>query len=49
MLLKVNFIGYEIGYNTIKPTHSKVDATHKIHSPTSKVAPYEFYRGTYFL
>ena len=38
MLLKVKFLGHEIGYNTIKPIHSKVAAIHKIPSPTGKVA-----------
>ena len=42
MLLKVTFLGHEIGYNTIKPIHSKVDAIHKIPSPTSKVALIRF-------
>ena len=31
MSLKVKFLGHEIGYNTIKPIHSKVDAIHKIY------------------
>ena len=38
MLLKVKFLGHEIGYNTIKPIHSKIAAIHKIPSPTGKVA-----------
>ena len=38
MLLKVKFLGHEIGYNTIKPIHSKVAAIHKIPSHTGKVA-----------
>ena len=38
MLLKVKYIGHEIGYNTIKPIHSKIAAIHKIPSPTGKVA-----------
>ena len=42
MLLKVNFLGHEIGYNTIKPIHSKVDAIHKIPTPTSKAALMSF-------
>ena len=42
MLLKVKFLGHQIGYNTIKPNHSKVDAIHKIPSPTSKVALMSF-------
>ena len=37
MLLKVKFLGHEIGYITIKPTHSKVDAIHQIPSPTKKL------------
>ena len=42
MLLKVKFLGHEIGYNTIKPIHSKIAAIHKIPSPTSKVALMSF-------
>ena len=42
MLLKVNFLGHEIGYNTIKPIHSKPAAIHKIPSPTGKVALMNF-------
>ena len=42
MLLKIKFLGHETGYNTIKPMHSKVDAIHKIPSPTSKVALLSF-------
>ena len=38
MLLKVKFLGHEIGYNTIKLIHSKIAAIHKIPSPTGKVA-----------
>ena len=38
MLLKITFLGYEIGYNTIKHIYSKVDAVHKLSSPTSEVA-----------
>ena len=38
MLLKVKFLGHEIGYNTINPIHSKNAAIHKIPSPTDKVA-----------
>ena len=30
MLRKVKILGHEIGYNTIKPIHSKVDAMHKL-------------------
>ena len=42
MLLKVKFLGHEIGYNTIKPVHSKIAAIHKILSPTGKVALMSF-------
>ena len=42
MLLKVQFLGHEIGYNTIKPIHSKIAAIHKILSPTGKVALMSF-------
>ena len=42
MLLKVKFLGHEIGYNTIKPIHSKIAAIHKILSPTGKVALMSF-------
>ena len=42
MLFKVKFLGHEIGYNTIKPIHSKFDAIHKIPSPTSNVALMNF-------
>ena len=38
MLLKVKFLGHEIGYKTIKPIHSKIAGIHKILSPTDKVA-----------
>ena len=38
VLLKFNFLGHEIGYNTIKPIHSKIAAIHKIPSPNGKVA-----------
>ena len=39
---KVKFLGHEIGYNTIKPKHSKIAALHKILSPTGKVALMSF-------
>ena len=39
---KSSFLGHEIGYNTIKPIHSKITAIHKIHSPTGKVALMSF-------
>ena len=42
MVLKIKCIGHEIGYNTIKPLHSKVDAIDKIPSPISKVALMSF-------
>ena len=42
MILKVNFLGHEIGHNTIKPIHSKIAAIHKIPSPTGKVALMSF-------
>ena len=42
MLLKVKFLRHEIGYNTIKPFHSKIAAIHKIPSPTGKVALMSF-------
>ena len=42
MLLKVKFVGHEIGYNTIKPIPSQKAAIHKIPSPTGKVALMRF-------
>ena len=42
MLLKVKLLRHEIGYNTIKPIHSKIAAIHKIPSPTGKVAVMSF-------
>ena len=42
MLFKLKFLGHEIGYNTIKPIHSKITAIHKIPSPTGKVALMSF-------
>ena len=42
VLPKVKFLGHEIGYNTIKPIHSKIAAIHKILSPTGKVALMSF-------
>ena len=38
ILLKVEFLGHEIGYDTIKPILSKIAAIHKSLSPTDKVA-----------
>ena len=42
MLLKTKFLEHEIGYNTIKPIHSKIAAMHKIPSPTGKNALMSF-------
>ena len=42
MLLKVKVLGQEIGFNTIKPIHSKIATIHKIPSPTGKVALISF-------
>ena len=42
MLFKIKFLGHEIGYNTIKPIHSKFAAIHKIPSPTGKVVLMSF-------
>ena len=42
MLLKVKFLGHEIGYNTIKLILSKIAAFHKIPYPTGKVALMSF-------
>ena len=42
ILLKVNFLGHEIGYNTINPIHSKMAVIHKIRPPTGKVALMSF-------
>ena len=42
MLLKIKFLGHEIGYNTIKPIHSKNVDIHKVPSPTGKVALMSF-------
>ena len=42
MLLKVKILGHEIGYNTIKPIHSKIAAIHKIPSSNGKVALMSF-------
>ena len=36
MLLKVNFLGHEIGKNTIKPIPSKIEAIKKIPSRKDK-------------
>ena len=42
MLLKIKFLGHKIGYNNIKPIHSKIAAIHKLPSPTRKVALMSF-------
>ena len=42
MPLKVKILGHEIGYNSIKPIHSKIAAIRKIPSPTGKVALMSF-------
>ena len=39
---KVKLIGHQIGYNTIKPVHSKRAAFQKLHSPTGKVVLMSF-------
>ena len=36
MLLKVKFLGHEIGNKTIKPIQSKIDAIKRIPSPKEK-------------
>ena len=36
MLLKVNFLGHEIGNNTFKPIPSKIEAIKRISSPKEK-------------
>ena len=36
MLLKINFLGHEIGNNTIKPIPSKIEAIKSIPSPKEK-------------
>ena len=48
MLLKVNFLGHEIGYNTIKPIHSKSTAYHQFPSPTGKVTLMSFFGALNF-
>ena len=42
MLPNVKFLGHLNGYNTIKPTHSKVAAIHQLPSPTGEVALMSF-------
>ena len=48
MLIKFKFFGHEIGYNTIKPIHSKLAVIHKIPSPTGKDALVNFFRALIF-
>ena len=36
MLLKVKFLGHEVGNNTIKPIPSKIESTKRIPSPKEK-------------
>ena len=45
MLLKVKFLGHEIGNNTIKPIPSKIDAIERIPSPKEKKDVMQF-RGS---
>ena len=42
MLLKVKFLGHEVGYNPIEPFLSETATIHKIPSPTGKVALMSF-------
>ena len=42
MLLKVKFLGHELGCNTTKSIHSKIAAIHKHPSATGKVALMSF-------
>ena len=42
MLRKVKILGHRIGYNTIKPVHSKIAAIHEIPSPKGKLALISF-------
>ena len=42
MLLKVKFLRHEIGYNTIKPPHSKIAPFHKTFSPIGKIVLLSF-------
>ena len=42
MLLNVNFLGHEIGFNTIKLFHLKLAAIQKIPSPTGTIALMKF-------
>ena len=42
MLLKVKFLGHEIGYTTIKPIHYKVHAIQKHPTSSGEVARISF-------
>ena len=42
MLFKGKFLGNKIGYNTIKPIHSKLAAIHKVLSHNGKVGLMNF-------
>ena len=46
MLLKVKFLGHEIGYNTIKPIHSKMCSNTQKTFSHWKSCPNEFHRRT---
>ena len=49
MLLKVNFLGHETGYNTIEPIHSKIAPNHTILSSTGEVALIFHWRTQFLL
>ena len=42
ILFTVNFLGHEMGNNTIKPISSKTDDIHKLKTPTSKTELMQF-------
>ena len=44
----VNFLGHEIGHNTIKPISSNVNGIHKIKTPTSKTEVMQFFGSMNF-
>ena len=48
MLLKVKFLGHEIGNNTIKPIPSKIEAIKRIPSPKEKKDVMQFLGSVYF-
>ena len=48
MLLKVKFLGHEIGNNTIKPIPSKIDAIKRIPSPKEKKDVMQFHGSVNF-